>query len=212
MQGKFGVVLGVLGIVLALVAFVGPWWTVNTEASVLGFSAKGSAEFRLFGGTTTIQSSFLNQTNTTDYRNEPQTGSVFFIGAMFTALALLLGVGMVSLAALSGPRPSFRRLGALLGILAFLLALVAPLYVMAQLPNAVNQDSGAGTGLTTISGFWGSQSSTFFGASANVSWAAGWAWFVVLIAAVLFLVGSLGLFRSPAPAAQPPSQPSPPPQ
>jgi hypothetical protein len=83
---------------------------------------------------------------------------------------------------------------------------------MAQLPNAVNQDSGAGTGLTTISGFWGSQSSTFFGASANVSWAAGWAWFVVLIGAVLFLVGSLGLFRSPAPAAQPPSQPSAPPQ
>jgi hypothetical protein len=207
------VVLGAIGIVLALVGFIGPWWVVNISASALGATATGTADFRLFGGTASIQTPAGSSTNTTDYHNDPNTGSVFLLASVVTAFGLVLGIGMVALAALSDSRPSFRRLAAILGILAFLVVLIGPLYVMAQLPSAANSDSGAGTSYATFSGFWGSQSTSFFTLSATITWAAGWAWYVVLIAAIVFLIGGIAMLRAPKvmPAVQTPAPGIPPP-
>jgi len=206
-------VFGVVGIVLVIVGFVGPWWTVDTSASLFGQTVSSTAEFRLFGGTATVKAPGFNQTNTTDYSNEPNTRSVFLTGAALAGVAIALGVVMVVLAAMAGSRPSFRRLAAACGILAFVLALVAALYVMASLPAAVNQDSQGGP--IQISGFWGTSSTTFLGATATVTWAAGWAWYVVLVGAIVFLIGGIVALvarrgtaaRAPGAAQGPPESP-----
>jgi hypothetical protein len=122
----------------------------------------------------------------------PNTGGVFLVAATLTTLAALSGVGMVAVSVMSGSRPRFRRWGILLSISAFVLALAAPIYVMAQLPGAISQDAAVAN---PFPGFWGS--GTLGGADPlTVTWGAGWAWYAILVAALLFLIGSIALLRA----------------
>ncbi len=106
---------------------------------------------------------------------------------------------MLVFAAMSGSRPRLRRWGALLGLLAFVLALVALLYVLVLLPGAATQDIGAPAIL--YSGFWGSGDYSFMHGGATVTWGAGWAWYALMAAAVLSLIGVIVLFRARAPSS-----------
>jgi len=207
-------VLGVVGIALMVVGFVGPWWTINTSASdLLGQTVSSAAEFHLFGGTTTFTSPPFSRTNTTDYGSDPNIRSVFLVGATLSGVAVALGIMMMALAAMGGTRPSFGRLAAASGILAFVFGLLAVLYVMASLPTAVNQDGQGGFGSPQISGFWGRSSTRFFGVTTTVTWAAGWAWYVVLVGSVVFLIGGV-LVMLPRKVARvmPPEAPQGPPE
>jgi hypothetical protein len=205
--------VGAVGIVLLIAGLVGPWWTLSLQASALGSTITSSQEFRPSGYTTTVQGPGVSTSNQTDYAGDPNMGGVFTTGFLLSAVAILCGVAMIGLTAMSGPRPSFHRLGAILGILAFVLALVAALYVMSALPAAATTDAGAGG--PTISGFWGSQTTSVFGVSTVITWGAGWAWYLVLVAALVFLVGGVLSLRAPkagpaAPAAEsPPAMPPP---
>ena len=211
-MSKIGMVLGVLGIVLTIAGLVGPWWTLNLQVSVLGTTVTSSQEFRPFGYTTTVQGP-VSTSNQSDYRGDPNMGGVFATGFLLSVVAILCGVGMIGLVAMSGARPQFRRLGAILGVLAFILALVAAVYVMATIPAAATTDAGAGA--PTFSGFWGSQTISVLGISTVITWGAGWAWYLLLVAAVVFLVGGVLSLRAPkaAPTAlltgSPPAMPPP---
>lgn len=208
---RLGMVLGVLGIVLVLVGFLGPWWTVGISATIGGQTFSSAADFRLFGGTATVTGPGVSQTNTTDYSTDPNTRSVFLVGAALSGLAMAFGVGLVVLGTMAASRPSYRRLASMCGIIAFALALFGTLYVMGALPGAVNQDSGADVGVPQISGFWGTSSTSILGFSASVVWAAGWAWYVVLCGAVVFLIGGIVAILRPMRApAMPLATPSPP--
>lgn len=207
MASKLVVALGVVAIVLAIVGMAGPWWTESFSASALGFTAKGNADFGLFGVTTTTSTGHTNTTNSSAYTDTPHVGSVFTLGMVLLALGMVLGIGMVVLSVM--PNPRFRKFAVVLGVLAFLFALLAPLYVMSALPDAVNADSGSTSSFTAVSGFWGTKTSNVFGFSASVIWGAGWAWFVPLIAAVLFLVAAIALLAMRRPAMAAPVPPAP---
>lgn len=213
MQSRTGVVLGVIAVVLAIVALIGPWWVVNSQTRIGGgFTATGQTDYTLFGRTDTTQSNFSSSTNTSTYAALPQTGSVFSLAAILTVLGLVLGIGTVVIGALPGSNPSFRRFAMIAGILAFLILLAAPLYVMSALPAAVNQDSGGGLTATTFSGFWGTNSGSFgIFVSYTITWTAGWGWYVALVAAIVFLVAGVAMAASRVPAVRAPQAPSPPP-
>jgi len=193
-MSRLGMALGVAAIALTLVGFVGPWWTVGISATVLGQTVTSNADFRLFGGTVTATGPGLSLTNTTDYSDDPNTRSVFLADAALSGLAIAFGVVFVVVAMMAGKKPSLRRVASLCGILAFLMAFLGALYVMAALPGAVNQDSGGSS--TQFTGFWGTDSA-IGGFSASVVWAAGWAWYVVLVGSILFLIGGLLAMRAP---------------
>ncbi len=205
MASKLGVVLGVVAIILAVVGMAGPWWTESFSASALGITVNGNADFGLFGVTTTTATGHSNTTNSSSYNDSPHVGSVFSLGMVLLILGVVLGIGMVGLAVM--PNPRFRKFAAILGVLAFLFALLAPIYVMSALPDAVNTDSGSTSSFTTVSGFWGAKSSSVFGFSASVSWGAGWDWFIPLVAAVLFLVGAIVILAARKPAMATPVPP-----
>ncbi len=202
MQSRLGVLLGVIVVVLALVALIGPWWTVNADLRVGGgFTSTAQQSYSLFGTTETSQSNFSSSTKTSTYANMTQTGSVFTLGAAVTALGMILGIAMVVIGVLPSTNPAFRRFAMIAGVLAFLLLLVAPLYVMSALPAAVNQDTSGSPGATTVSGFWGTQSGSLgLLGSYSITWAAGWAWYVVIIAAIAALIGGIAMIASRRPA------------
>lgn len=212
MASKLGVVLGVIAIVLAIVGMVGPWWTESFSGSghVLGIriDVNGNATYGLFGVTSTTQSPLGNQTNTSTYSTAPHVGSVFSLGTILLITGVVLGIGMLGTGVM--PNPRFRKFAAILGVLAFLFALLAPLYVMSALPDAVNADSGSTTTYTTVSGFWGIKSGSTLGITTTITWGGGWAWYVSVVAAVLFLVAVMAILvaRKPATVAltPPPTQ------
>jgi len=195
-----------VGIILVVVGFMGPWWTITFSGSLMGQTMTGQADYQLFGGTAKFQGPGMSMTNTTDYSSEPNTRAVFQTASALSAVAIVLGILMIVLVLMASKNPSMGRLGAILGILAFLLALVAVLYVMSQLPGAVNADATPqGTmSFGEITGFWGSRSVNIMGVSVSAVWAAGWAWYVVLVGAIVFLIGGILAFLPPKPAPAPP--------
>ncbi|HYM39419.1 MAG TPA: hypothetical protein VEY12_04640 [Thermoplasmata archaeon] len=118
---------------------------------------------------------------------------VLFSGAILSAGGIACGAVMVALAAVAESQLLKGRWAARMGALAFVLMLAAALEVMLGLPTALNQASG---GSSPIVGFWGS---IVTGPSPGlISWGAGWGWDAALVAAALFLIGSLLLFRARA--------------
>ncbi len=202
MQSKIGVVLGALAIVLAIVAVVGPWWTVDTQATLFGFSGTTHSEYSLFGTANSAQSNLTSSSNTTGYADLPQMGAVFGLATILTVLGIILGIGTVLIGILPGSNPSFRRFALVAAGLAFLVLLAAGLYVMSSLPAAANTDLRPSRSVS-YSGFWGTQSGSI-GAlgSYSVTWAAGWAWYAVLGAALLFVVAGTAMAVSRKPATQ----------
>ena len=198
---KPGVIVGVAAIVLAVVGFVGPWWTIGATAS--GSATFTSVtDFRLFGRTGTGTEPGRSYTNSTDYSGDPNTRFVFQVASALTGAAVGLGVIYVVPGAMADKKPTFRRVAFVFGVLAFAVAFVASVYVMATLPGAVNQDRSS-SGIQ-FSGFWGSSTSTGFGMTLTINWGAGWGWYVVLASAVLFLVGAILTVRAPNRASMAP--------
>jgi hypothetical protein len=212
MQNKFGVVLGVIAVVLAIVALIGPWWVVNADIHLGGgFTSTSQQLYSPFGRTETSQSNVSSSTNASTYSDMPQTGSVFTIGTALTALGLVLGIAMVVIGALPSRSASFRRFAMIAGVLAFLFLLIAPLYVMSALPAAVNQDMGGSLGATSFSGFWGTKSASLgLLGSVSITWAAGWAWYVAIVAGIVALVGGIAMMASRKPAMPAPQMAPPP--
>ncbi len=202
MQSRFGVVLGVIAVVLAIVAVVGPWWTVDTQATFFGFSGTTHSEYNLFGTANSAHSNLTSSSNTTGYADLPQMGAVFGIATLLMVLGIILGIGTVLIGILPGSNPTFRRFALLAAVLAFLVLLVAGLYVMSSLPAAANTDLQPSRSVS-FSGFWGTQSGSI-GAlgSYSVAWAAGWAWYAVIGAAILFVVAGIAMAVSRKPAMQ----------
>ena len=204
--GKVGAVFGLVGIVLVAASFVGPWWTLSVSVSVVGINVDADADFGLFGATSHTTTLAGSSTATVNYSDNPNIGSVFRLAMIFMVLGAGFGGLMIALSALSGARPNLRKFSALMGVLAFVLALLGPLYVMTALPAAVNQESGGGT--TTgfaIDGFFGSESVSLFGNTVAISYAGGWGWYLALVGAIVLLVGAVASLRATkvAPAGAP---------
>ncbi len=202
MQSRIGVVLGVIAVVLAIVAVAGPWWTVDTQATIFGFSGTTHSEYNLFGTANSAQSNLSSSSNTTGYADLPQMGAVFGLATILTVLGIILGIGTVLIGILPGPNRSFRRFALVAAVLAFLVLLVAGLYVMSSLPAAASTDLRPPRSVP-FSGFWGTQSGNAGGLySYSVTYAAGWAWYAVLGAAILFVVAGIAMAVSRKPSMQ----------
>ncbi len=145
-------------------------------------------------------------TNVSGYSGFPNTGTVFAVGALLTALGALAGVATALVASVPVGASLFPRWGARLGISSSLLIAAAPLYVMAALPWALIQDGA--TPLPQPFGFWGS--ATMGGTPlyhVAYSWGAGWGWYIAVVAALLLLIGTVLVVRGQRPTGTPAEQP-----
>ncbi len=212
MRNGLVVRLTVISIVLLAVSFLGPWWVVSTHGSLLAASASTTTfEFRLLSGTATSEQTWTccypNTTTVvrTTYGGEPNVGFVLQVASWLLGSALLSGVGMAALAAVPELSSSIRKLAPMLGILAFSLSLAACLCVMILLPSAAVQD---GVAVSAVTGLWGSTSFDSVHGGGASSWGAGWCWYGIVVAAGIFLFGSILMFRAQlSPGIRGPQQP-----
>jgi hypothetical protein len=200
------VVLGVVAIAVAGATFVGPWWVVS---SLPDNPPIATFAFGPFGYTYTAPSypGTRPMTYPTYYENytvnNRHLGTLLLSGAALVGAALVSGSGMVALIIVSGSSPRLRKPAAFLGLLASVLIVAAVLGVLLLLPAALNQDSPYPPPL--ITSFWGSapvyshELQDYYVAT----WGAGWAWYALLAAAVLFLTDGIVLLRAKTPSAAP---------
>ena len=205
MHGRVVFVLGVVAITLALAALVGPWWVVDFHSVTHIGTSTGTTLYGSFGSTTTSQNTGLlngSTTDSSDYRQLPNVGMVFLFGSLLAVLGALFGAALVGVAVMPGLTRRLRRLRVLLSVFAVLLTLAAPIYVMARLPGAFTQDAVPVGQFVQFSSFWGSGSGGRLDFHVSLSWGAGWAWYAVLAAAVLFLIDSILIFRVRGPSSE----------
>lgn len=158
-----GIALLVLAIVLVAIGFTVPWWASFANGTMTSWYLGD----RCTGGTCT------------DYSASPSLQSVFGLtNLLVVAAGLLLMVAVVAFAA-SLVWPRMGSLGLVLGAVAALLILLAPVYLYFGLPGALTSSGFP----VPVAGFFGS----YAGGGSSYSWtgAASWflAWLIVPIVA-----------------------------
>jgi hypothetical protein len=168
----------------------------------------------------------FDETTTYDYEDEWWEGSevlgVFRITGILFYLSLVgVIIGLVG-AALVMTQKMNNKVGAIFVLIALILALMAPFYLMFMLPGAFEnefEEFGSDGYLPTCitKGFFGSEEKNMEGVHSEYSWGGGMGWFFALIAFVLILIALLLVGMSsprPIPIApqQPPAQQPYPPQ
>ncbi len=183
-----------MGIALTLVSLMGPWWGVQYTALMHFGAESGTLAYAPFGYTTTTQLSpgvGLNETNASDYRSTPDIGAAFSVGMVLLAVGEVPAIVTVVLAGTSKGQLRRQRWTAALCGIAGAVMMVGLIYVMAALPGAVSRDNPSLVRYVPITGFWGSGSWSLLDFRLTLSWGAGWAWYVALMGALLFLVAAI---------------------
>lgn len=249
-RGMLAGALALIGAILLIVSVFLAWYTVSISAS----ETVGSVTISTTGNENFLPgSSFQEQlscsgspdcpgstTNTTSYSSDHlnATGTVYMvteyvlIGGFVLGLLgaiLVFGGGMMG-------RTKWMMPGMLLIVLALLMALVAPLYVLGAGPGAFSSDTPAAE-RANATGPWSSfvgscsaSASCITGSSStngSANWGPGAGWYLGLVAFVLFLLSLIFLLRdrrammsapaadsegampAPTPEAMPPAAPPP---
>ena len=172
----------ILTLAFILIAFYGPWYSVNMSFA----GQEGSVEMTL----TQMVSKFYSQVQTITYE-EAKTSSVtglntdkldIFSNTMYIVIIALIFafIGLVSIIGYlysSTKSDKFKLFIGIFGILVCILGLIATIYFM--------------TSGFYESDFWFSQSMT----GAEMSGGPGYAWYLMLIAAIIALISSILLFK-----------------
>jgi hypothetical protein len=207
-QNRLVVILGVVGLVLGVPAFVGPWFVVTpgvTHSMFPPFLPIPVSGYGLLQGTSIDPSGGIAMASW-NYAPIPGLASVFLVAAVLTGLGLASGAAMVfvALGSRASQWPRWRR--ALFGFAAFGLMLTAALYVVVALP-AIQGIPSPGW---AIQGFWGSTYCQSYGSChSGSSHGAGWAWYTDLVVAVLFLVTGILMFSAQAASTSQATAPTP---
>ena len=138
----------------------------------------------------TAESMGFEISNTTSYSDLPDSAfiDVFSLTQILVILALVFTLLMFVFALLIGLGKVSGKVGIVFGALALVFVLIAFVYFMVALPTAMEEDSLTGS---PMSGFWGSESTDFMGESMSLSWGPGWAWYLMVVAFILALIGTI---------------------
>ena len=183
--------MAVAGIAIAVVALFGPWWVVT---GYTGATPLSTMEYAPLGWTSTFPTPSINAPHSGDYGYLPHMGGVFLVAAAMVIAGLGSAVGMVVLAARPVSRPSPHRRAAMPGFLGSFLTLGAAVECAILLPGAANQD--APSTAPQYEGFWGSVACCWGHVGGPLTWGAGWGWYLVLAAAVLFLLSGPAMLKN----------------
>jgi len=178
--------------ILVLITLFGAWYSLGGETESAGISAKVSVDMGLRDMSMTAETMGFEISNTTSYSDLPDSAfiDVFNLTQILVILAMLFTLMMFVFALLVGRGKMSSKIGIIFGVLATVFILITFVYFMVALPVAMEEDSPTGSAMT---GFWGSESLDFMGTSMDMSWGPGWAWYLMAIAFILALIGTIML-------------------
>jgi len=192
-----GMILGIVAVILLILTFVMPMYTISGEMEQFGQRISFDWDFYY----SETESEANGETETEEYDEDSEVGSTFNLTMIFVIVAIIGSIiGMIG-ALMVGLGKLDKKIGALLAIIGVIFAFVAPLYLMASLPGAFDEDGGE-----FDMGDEGPHES-FFGSTeeegVEISWGPGVAWYLALVAGVLNIgVIALVFLSSPAPTPQ----------
>jgi hypothetical protein len=209
-----GGVLVLIAAILMIVSLFTAWYVYTASESVDGSTVKTtSSAFPAYSNsqngslqTSCTGSSFCGSTTGTSYSNAHQnnTGNLAVAAWYLVLGAFILGILGAILAIGARSKQSWVTPAIALTIIAFLLALAAPVMYAAALPGAVTKDYQAQGVSTNGSGPWSSFSGSSSSGPLSLTWGPGIGWILAIVGFVLFLIGALLLWRArKAPPAAP---------
>ena len=195
-----GLVFGLIGVLLVVVALLGTWWYVGLTGFSGSIPITLPVNFGLFGGSANLFIIVLPLSYT------GQWATVFLLTAVIVIAGLIMATTAVVLGFVSR-NAGLRWASVGLAVGAFALLLVAPLYLMVALPGAQGDNpllqlpSGGTPFPGSFSGFWGSETIPSGTIPIQVTWGGGWGWYLSFIAAALVL--GAGILFAPSRAVTP---------
>lgn len=212
-----GLILVIVAFIMILISLISPWWNAHTSGAVLNQNYDGDwnaylQDFRSHGsifGYTSDKTQTWAQYNT-DFQSSYHTSSVvaslmtqeFYLTVVAIVLVLLAIIVIV----LTLVRKAKPFIAGFIIIVAFILAIIAPVLFYAQEPAALDTDSKAqGNTKNAFSGFAGSSSESNTLGHSSTTWGPAMGWYMILVAAILLLIAASFIFGSKKPASPTPA-------
>jgi lysylphosphatidylglycerol synthetase-like protein (DUF2156 family) len=195
---KAGFVCALIAFILVLITLFGAWFSLSGEGETMGQTAKYSVDMGLRDMTMTAEIMGVETKDTISYSDvEGGAPDVFNLTQILVILALIFTLLMFVFALLVGIGKVSGKIGMIFGALALVFVLITFVYFMVALPAEMEDDSPTGSPIT---GFWGSEEFDISGVTMSMSWGPGWAWYMMVIAFILALIGTIMLVGAePAP-------------
>jgi len=229
-------VIVLVGVILLIAALLMPWYTEKVslgggDTTVNFFpglpSQSGSVSWSCSGGASCPS----NETSYSGFIPAlTNVGNIAEAGFFLLIVGIIVGVIAAAFGFMSRTNSRRAMPATTLGLLAMILALIAPIMFAALLPGAVSNDISStspqryGSSSGPWSSFIGSTTFTTPVGSASFSWGPGVGWYLGIAAFVVLLIGVVLFLMSrkepaspapataPAPSAAPPSGTTPPTQ
>ena len=233
MQKKvIGMVFAILALVFIIIGLVGSWYNVHMDYSLSYM--EGESDTNIYLTRMTAKSTMSGSTqeqdmNISDIRQQYEAGGMdtSFLDAIdnafiITIIALIVAIIALFFSGLSFKIFQIQKIAAILFILVFVFALIAPILFMTGFQTFIDQQLESMsymTGEVEDIGFWYSKSGEGF----NMSFGPGYAWYLMIIGAIFALIGAIIFFigkkqtamptpnimqqqAPPSPPASPPTQ------
>jgi len=202
-KGIIALICMVITLVFIIVALVGTWYGMSTKLEGVGtmdFENDVSATLTSITGPDPETGEEVTKSNA-DWRKQYEasgedTGifdvldNTFYITIFTLIIAILAVIGILGLTFNFGNPKTMKMIGGIFGIITLVLAFVAVFYFMTVLPAEAE--------LQTLenkdAGFWYSESKTEMGAKMSASYGPGYAWYLMLIGAILALIAAVMIF------------------
>lgn len=200
-----GMVFTILALVFIAIGLVGSWYNAHMEISMTMFELESNADIYLtrLEGTSTMGGNVQTQSLSIDEAREQykaagmDTGFFDTIGnaLILTILALIFAIMALIFSILSVKIPKLQKIGGILAILLFIFALIAPILFMTGFSGYLDEQAAIAEASSPSSnigdiGFWYSKSME----GLDMSMGPGYAWYLMIIAAVFGLIAAIMLF------------------
>lgn len=173
-KAMIGAVLAIVALILLSLTFVTAWYSVTFEV----------------GDEDMTNDFYFTETEsdgeTEEYEDDSDVGDTFSNTRILVVVAIIgtiLGIIGALMVAMEKMSP---KIGAILVLIGFIFALIAPVYLMVELPNAMEEDETGVEGMQED--FFGSEETDF----GDISWGGTTAWFMAIVAGILNIV-AMGL-------------------
>lgn len=193
-QATIGAVLAIIAVILLALTFVMPWYNVSAEAESDGERMSMDMDIYFNDIRTTTRINGETETEREDFpEEEDEITKVFHTTRIFVIIAIIgMALGFVGALLVSMDKLS-HKIGAILVLIGFIFAIIAPVYMMVQLPNAFAEEGGEEY---MGESFFGSDSEERGETTMDISWGGTFSWFMSLIAGVLGVIALIMVLKT----------------
>ncbi len=198
-----GAVMAIIAVILIGITLPLPWYNVHMKESIMGQNIEANMDFYLDHATMSSGGQSYSQT----YNGTTNTGKTFQMTEIWDIVGLVFAIiGFIG-AILLAVGKSGKGVAVSLVALGFILSLIAPIYLYAELPGAFKADAHG----YSIPGISGGPTESFFGSSNGVTWGGGIGWWLAIVGVIFMLLALIfvAIARKPQLVA-PPMAPTPP--